>query len=638
MVQWGVCDSRRRSAPGDPVEVGPPAWRMYEKFYGLKEPPFNLTPDTRFLYLSQHHREAMAALLYGIRERKGFILLTGEIGSGKTTICRALVGELQDAGTHIALILNSYLTEIELLQAINEELEIDASSPTRKGLIDRLNRFLLDQYELGRNVVLIIDEAQNLADSVLEQIRMLGNLETEDRKLLQIVLIGQPELEAALRGPKLEQLNQRIAVRYHLRALDRDEIEPYVQHRLRVAGLSVPLEFTPKAVEMIAEFTGGVPRKINLLCDRALLAGYVASTYTIDESIVRTAAMEVGAEQWSGTATGGAATGSSAIASRWTPRAALFYALAFLAVLAMIPLLLSRTGLWERWFASPPDALAAKAGGLPATTFTAVLALPPATPTPTPVPPAHGVLRSTGEGQAATTAVFRLARPKLAEPWSYDEDGVVRVDRPEFCKTAAILTLLAAWGIEVNLDDFRKLAPQDAERLDIVEANRDKGLRAVEISGGLRRALICDVPVVVEAADPEKRLSKYVVLLEVGPKVCRVADPMAGVQEVPRRLFESFWRRAWVIYFDPDGIGDLVKGQRSETVKSLQRLLTELGFYRGPVTGVFGRATAGAIEYAQRYFEIPPTGRLDPLTVMLLTTHGEPDRPRLVADREEQTR
>jgi len=354
---------------------------MYEKFYGFRESPFNLTPDSRFLFLGHHHREAMATLLYGISERKGFTLLTGEIGSGKTTLCRALVNELEETKTQIALILNSYLSEMELLQTVNQELAIDSSATTRKGLIDALNHYLLEQLEGGGNVALVIDEAQNLADSVLEQIRLLGNLETEQQKLLQIVLVGQPELQTALHGAKLEQLNQRIAVRYHLRPLESDEVEPYIHYRMRIAGLSVPLEFTSKAIDLLYGLTEGVPRKINSLCDRALLAGYVASAYEIDDAIIRTAAMEVGAAQWAEPTRARAEAPSQPAATRWISSTALLYALTLLVVVAFVPVLLSESGLWARWVGPPPAESVEPGGASDATTSPDTL-VPEATPEP----------------------------------------------------------------------------------------------------------------------------------------------------------------------------------------------------------------------------------------------------------------
>jgi general secretion pathway protein A len=267
---------------------------MYLEFFGLNEAPFNLTPDPRFLYMSQRHREALASLIYGIKESKGFIVLTGEIGSGKTTLCRAFLHELKHETTNVALILNSYLDDVELLQAINDELGIDSGTRSKKKLIDRLNQFLLEENAKGKTTILIIDEAQNLSTAVLEQIRMLSNLETETSKLIQIALVGQPELNELLNLPSLEQLNQRITVRYHITPLDKTEIYPYIHHRLEVVGAKANIHFTTQALNRIYHLTGGIPRKINLLCDRALLAAYVAGQLLIDANVVATASKDVG--------------------------------------------------------------------------------------------------------------------------------------------------------------------------------------------------------------------------------------------------------------------------------------------------------------------------------------------------------
>jgi general secretion pathway protein A len=261
---------------------------MYCSFFGLQEKPFNITPDPRFLFLSQSHQEALGHLLYGIEERKGFIAVTGEVGTGKTLLCRALLDRL---GRHVstALIFNSFMSELDILRSINEDFGIPSSGATRKELIDELNLYLINECGAGRSAVLIIDEAQNLAPPVLEQIRMLSNLETERGKLLQIVLVGQPELRQQLARPDLRQLNQRIALRYHLQPFTRQETEDYINHRLLVAGAHGGGKFSRRSSAVIFRLSRGIPRKINLLCDRAMLSAYVRGSSRIEAKHIRQA-------------------------------------------------------------------------------------------------------------------------------------------------------------------------------------------------------------------------------------------------------------------------------------------------------------------------------------------------------------
>lgn len=260
---------------------------MYLAFYSLREYPFNVTSDPGFLYLSPTHVEALDHLRYGIEQRKGFLAITGEIGAGKTTLCRALINRL-DASVKVALILNSVLPETQLLEAIVEDFGISMNGKRTKGtLIRAINAFLLDQVCKGNNAVLIIDEAQNMRSQTLETVRMLSNLETEKEKLLQIILVGQPQLREKLEAPELEQLRQRIAVRFHVRALTREEVGGYIRHRLKVAGSNGDLWFEDVALDLIHEYSRGIPRLVNLLADRALLKGFVLETRRIDERITR---------------------------------------------------------------------------------------------------------------------------------------------------------------------------------------------------------------------------------------------------------------------------------------------------------------------------------------------------------------
>ena len=270
---------------------------MYIKFFRLNQAPFSIAPDPRYLYMSDSHREALAHLLYGVNIGGGFVLLTGEIGTGKTTVCRCFLEQIPD-NCNVAYIFNPKLTVPELLQTICEEFRIelanDGRSPlTAKHSVDALNNFLLAAHAEGKNNVLVIDEAQNLSEEVLEQLRLLTNLETNERKLLQIILIGQPELRDILSDPRLEQLAQRVIAHFHLGPLSVKETANYIIHRLSVAGLSSSPPFSRRSVQQIYERTNGVPRRINLLCDRALLGAYTENKMKVNSDIVDKASGEM---------------------------------------------------------------------------------------------------------------------------------------------------------------------------------------------------------------------------------------------------------------------------------------------------------------------------------------------------------
>lgn len=262
---------------------------MYVDFYGFREKPFNLTPDPRFVFLSKNHREAFAHLLYGIDHHVGFISLTGEVGSGKTTVLRTLLSQLDADHYRTALIFNPSLSAPELLQNINREFGVPASPSDGPGLLDGLNQFLLQQNAEGRTVVLIIDEAQDLDAPVLEQIRLISNLETDREKLIQIVLSGQPEFMQILERREMRQLSQRITVRYHLKPMDLQDTAEYVNHRLMAAGARGKDVFSPKALKRIYRYSGGLPRLVNAACDRALLAGYASDATRIGPGIAEKA-------------------------------------------------------------------------------------------------------------------------------------------------------------------------------------------------------------------------------------------------------------------------------------------------------------------------------------------------------------
>lgn len=268
---------------------------VYLQYYKLQEAPFNITPDPRFLFFSRRHQEAFDHLLFGIRERKGFIQITGEVGAGKTTVCRRMLDEL-GPNYKTALILNPFLSVSQLLRAIALELGLPTRRTDRLSILHALNEFVLEQVNQGNDVVLIFDEAQNLTHELLEQIRLLSNLETHNQKLMQICLIGQPELRDKLADPSLRQLRQRITVRYHLGPLSADETAEYINRRLSLAGANGIPRFDEAAVQRVYQYSGGVPRLINAVCDKSLLAGFVREQQVLTGDLVKLAIDELQGE------------------------------------------------------------------------------------------------------------------------------------------------------------------------------------------------------------------------------------------------------------------------------------------------------------------------------------------------------
>ncbi|MGA9111291.1 MAG: ExeA family protein [Smithella sp.] len=279
---------------------------MYADYFGLKENPFSLSPEPRYLFLSEQHRDALNCLIYGIKEKKGFVLISGGIGLGKTTICRSLLASMDDS-VETALIFNTAISELDLLETILGEygIVIKNGAGNKKYYIDVLNEFLLGNFAAGKTTVLLIDEAQNLSRGVLEQIRMLSNLETETEKLIQIILIGQPELANTLMLPALRQLNERITVRYDLKPFSPKEVSDYIHHRLAVAQGPGSIEFTARALDLIYVFSEGIPRRINALCDRALLIAYTKNVNKIDRKIIKLAVHDIGLNYFQKTMSGG---------------------------------------------------------------------------------------------------------------------------------------------------------------------------------------------------------------------------------------------------------------------------------------------------------------------------------------------
>lgn len=604
---------------------------MYKTFFGLEEAPFNLTPDPRFLFLSQRHREAIAALMFGINERKGFIALTGEIGSGKTTICRALMNELT-SNAKVALIFNPALSEVELLQNINEDFGIPHESDSKKDLLSALNTFLLEQRAQGNTCILIIDESQNLSPGVLEQVRMISNLETETDKLIQIVLMGQPELADTLAAPELEQLNQRITVRYHITPLTEEETAQYIRHRMFVAKAKVDIHLETPALRAIYDFTKGIPRRINVLMDHVLLNTYVRDSYTITEDVVRAALAEV---------RGHAALGSDGHGKRRrarpgtpgvrSPRRGVR------AVAAVcVTILVAGAAIVATQLVNLPGNLTSVFAGLApsAEPPVSVQVLPePSLPDRLEVAPVAYSITHAAEPTLAAVATNSLAAPPVAigagpspSSWVYDQSGICRVSNPAEAWQACLVTLMSMTSLQrYDLTPLRD--GDDAQRQRAIEAIygqlAGQGHRQVRMSGSLASLLRCEQPMILTLA-PNERLSPFAVLVGAHPvngeERLILFDPVHGLTEMTRtQLGPLYQGQAVTVYRDPLGLGEIQPGETSDRVTHLQRLLAASGHYAGPITGQCDATTREAVREFQRDHHLEASGAVDlPTTLQLV--------------------
>jgi general secretion pathway protein A len=606
---------------------------MYKKFFGLAEDPFNITPDSKFLFLSQRHREALSALLYGVRERKGFTLLTGEIGSGKTTMCRALVNELRTENVKLALILNPGLSELELLKAINDEFQIPSFYNTKKGLVDELNRFLIAENRKGNNVVLIIDEAQNLEPSLLEQIRLLSNLETESDKLVQIVLIGQPELNETLALSQLEQFNQRITVRYHITPLSDQEMHSYIKHRLFVARAKVDIDFTDGALKQLFAATRGVPRKINVVCDRALLACYVDGSYTVDDKVMQKAIQEVagsdspsgpaGKRRGAGRGIGGAVrSGALKILTR---KAAITVA----AVGSILVLVAAAVAVGVRL---------ANVSAMEDPQPKVVTDKPEPSPAPSPAP-GTGAGKDSSDTESTETQEIAKAAPTATPDWDvlrrknpnwkYERNApLVRVNNPRLALRASQLSMLKMWGYAVDLNEMANLG-DDLVMNGVFKLDPIK-ITQVRLPGGYYDTVKLNNPVIVRLKDPQKDQSEHVVLLKAEGEAVTVGDPVWGVKTYKTKEFIKRWDSATAVFVDVNQLAAIQRGEASDRVRALQQYLKDRGYLKD-VSGKFDVDTVEAIRKFQSYYQLKETGQLDDLTVMLLNSRIMRDGPRLSA-------
>ena len=540
---------------------------MYVPFFGLKQKPFSIAPDPRYLFMSERHREALAHLLYGVQGGGGFVLLTGEIGAGKTTVCRCFLEQIP-ARCNVAYIFNPKLSALELLTTVCHEFGIKfppltaaGTAPTVKDHVDGLNEYLLRTHAVGQNNVLIIDEAQNLSSDVLEQLRLLTNLETSERKLLQIVLIGQPELRGMLARPELEQLAQRVIARYHLDALSENETAQYISHRLAVAGLKAALPFDGAALHRIHQLTRGVPRRINLLCDRALLGAYATGKPRVDKPIVDKAALEV---------FGPSGEKPKSPRARWWPLALAGGALVGAAAMAAVQ--------WGGRDKAPPRVAAAAS----------------AASVPHPAPPA--AVASTLPTASAAAAVT----PRLRSI----DDLEALLARAPHDEQDALRTLASEWSLHLGDGDPCALA-----------AEHD--VRCFHAHGGLALLRLLARPSVLALRDGQDR-QVYVVLAGLGHDEATLVVGKVPLQ-VPLTLLTTAWRGDFTtLWRVPAGYSvPLALGSQGALVDAVGAQLAEQQGASAPAPDhVFDTALRSRVAAFQQAQGLTPDGVAGPTTLM----------------------
>ena len=572
---------------------------MYTQFFGLRDKPFSLSPDPRFLYLSDSHREALAHLLYGIEQGEGFIAITGEVGTGKTTLCRTLLERIEP-GTEVAFIFNPQLTGVELLQSIAAEFGLETEDRSRRELTEQLNRFLLAKKREGRRVLLIIDEAQVLERDALEQVRLLSNLETSTAKLIQIVLIGQPELDTLLEAPDLRQLRQRITVRWRLGPLTPAETREYVRHRLRIAAGEPRDLFTDGALREVHRHSRGIPRLINLLCDRSLLAGYAAGVRQVGLGLVTRVESEL--------QVGGHHEPALPTDSRrrrggtppWVRNGLPAVATAAAAAIAILLVVASVAPAWLGLEGSPP-----------------ATALPPA---PAAAPPVSAVA-----AVDAPPPLIVVSKPAAPPPFVLEQalGGLP----PAAWAAGSLDAVLVAWGVEPLNVPGLSLAQARA----MLEADGFGVLALDEV--GIDELVAVDRPAILLLRSPGSE-PRAVVLLSIAGSRARIAGHPGGPTEVPLSEVTRFWTgEALIPWRDPAALPAVLRpGDTGSDVEWLQQALGGLGFDAGPTTGRYDAATLNAVRAFQASVGLDPDGRVGPLTKIRLYEklgrYGEPPRLR----------
>ena len=551
---------------------------MYLDYYGFTEKPFTITPNPRFIFFSKIHKEAFALLLYGINNHFGFMELVGEVGTGKTTVLRTLLCQLNEESYRIALIFNPSLSAVDLMRAINHEYGIPGESGNVAELLGELNRFLLRENAAGKTVVLVIDEAQNLAPDVLEQIRLISNLETETDKLIQIVLAGQPELGRLLEKPELRQINQRIALRYHLKPLDREDSRIYMEHRLNVAGGSRKVTFTPSAFTWIYRYSRGTPRLINMLCDRALLIGYTESSREITGRYAALAFKDIMLKP----------------AGRFSPM--VLGATAMVLCSVLIGIVLGYPYLAGRKASSATGIARTASSGGDATPL-------PETPTPSPGPVDPAVVK-----QALREELSVRSEAKSA--------------------LQSFNSLAPIW----HIPPLKQINESSHVSREIMRQLQKRGMVVTTFRGSLDELIRLDSPAFLVISTKDNRNGCLVALTGVREGNITVSPPLLGRSSFPKGEFLQYWSGSAYIAWKnreaiPLGIGP---GTEGSSVKKLQEMLQHAGLTGFSVNGSYDPATLRAVREFQVSRGVKDTGTVGPFTLIhLYRTSAVGGMPRL---------
>jgi len=547
---------------------------MYTKYFGFNEKPFTLTPNPRFIFLSKHHKEAFAHLLYGINNHYGFIELIGEVGTGKTTVLRTLLGQLQEENYRTALIFNPCLTGSELLRSINHEFGLEAKSEYTNELLAELNRFLLSETENGRTVVLVIDEAQNLKPEVLEQIRLISNLETDNDKLIQIILAGQPELEALLERPDLRQLNQRIAVRYRLKSMSMNETRDYIKHRMEIAGDTGGVSFTRYAIKWIHLYTRGVPRMINILCDRALLIGYGDERRRITSTLVSRGIREILNLPQAGR-------------QRLTLMAA--------AVIVILCSLLAIVTVQQKTAASPKQAQPA---------------------------PSETVSKNEASDSKTTSASTKETAAPVQKTESMSDvktdiqEDILTYDQHDF-HIHAFNAIAEKWGVRpIKIFGGKLTIPDIFSKLA-----EKRNLQLAEFNGSLETALSYNLPLLASTKASGNLGHYFLAITAHNGDTLSISPSLKGKESLAiKELNQALTGRFYLVWQNRGQIPTtLANGEARFEIRTLQLLLQKAGFYKERIDGAYSSATIKGVRDFQHAKGITDNPQLGELTLAVLS-------------------